>query len=114
MVSGLESGLKSGKFKSSAARCASGREGCRRQPTEEAPRQTTAIVENDARRDRLAVSEHVGLIAYEVLSAIHVCDQHPEMTVAGLLRRIRHRPKAASADGSAARNDGAPQQKSAG
>jgi hypothetical protein len=58
MVSGLESGLKSEKFKpraASAARCASSREGCRRQPTEEAPRQTTTIVENDARRDGLAI-----------------------------------------------------------
>jgi len=38
-----------------AARWASGREGGRRQPTEEAPRQTTTVVENDARRDCLAI-----------------------------------------------------------
>jgi hypothetical protein len=40
------------------ARRASGRKNGRRQPTEEAPWQTAAVVEHNARSDGLAISEH--------------------------------------------------------
>jgi hypothetical protein len=56
-----------------AARGASSREGSRRQPTEEAPGQPTAIVENDAARDGLAISEHSSDITHEVSKR----DMHP-------------------------------------
>jgi hypothetical protein len=49
-----------------AARRASGRQRGRRQPTEEALRQTPAIVENDAAGDCWLFREHLSHIAYEV------------------------------------------------
>jgi hypothetical protein len=61
MGSGLESGLKlDAKMQSraNAARQASGRKNGRCQPTEEAPGQTAAVVEDDAGSDGLAISEH--------------------------------------------------------
>jgi hypothetical protein len=45
---------------------ASSRESRRCQPAEEAPGQTAAVVENDARRDGLAIWKHSNLIAHEV------------------------------------------------
>src|SRR6266446_7165466 len=47
-----------------AARQPSSHESGRRQPAKEAPRQTTAVVENDARRGCLAIWKHSGLIAH--------------------------------------------------
>ena len=68
MMSGLEQGFESENAvaRRQAARRASSRESGRRQPAEEAPGQTTAIVENDARRDYLAISKHSNPIAHEV------------------------------------------------
>src|SRR5258708_39384254 len=57
---------KRGCARRHATRYASGRKCSRRQPTEEAPGQTTAVVENDARRSYLTISEHSGLIAHQV------------------------------------------------
>src|SRR5882724_5979053 len=50
-----------------AARRASSREAGRCQPTEEAPGQAAAIVENDARRDGLAISEHSSLLDHDTI-----------------------------------------------
>jgi hypothetical protein len=49
-----------------AARRASGRKRRCREPAEEAPGQTAAVVENDARHDGLAIWKHSSLIAHEV------------------------------------------------
>jgi len=69
MVSGLESGLKKEMqlraAKGGAGR-ASGRKRRRRQPTEEAPGQTPAVVEHDARREGLAIQKHFNLLAQRV------------------------------------------------
>jgi len=64
----LKAGFESENFwsRADAARRASGRKGCRRQPAEETPGQPTAVVENDAARDGLAMAEHGRLIAHEV------------------------------------------------
>jgi hypothetical protein len=60
MMSGLETGFESeNAFRArSAARWPSSRERSRRQPTEKAPGQPTAIVENHARRDCLVFPQH--------------------------------------------------------
>jgi hypothetical protein len=72
MVSGLESDFESenATARGEMRRRASSRKGRRRQPTEKAPRQATAVVEHDAGRDGLAILEHVGLIAHKILGAI--------------------------------------------
>jgi hypothetical protein len=64
----LEAGLKAENFwsRADAARRASGRKGCRRQPAEEAPGQPAAVVENDAARDGLAIAEHFNPIAHRL------------------------------------------------
>src|SRR6478609_2135520 len=69
MMSGLESGLKLEECdcaRRNAARQASSRESGRCQPAKEAPGQTAAVVENDARRDGLAISKHSKPIAREL------------------------------------------------
>jgi hypothetical protein len=72
----LKAGFESENFwsRASAARRASGRKGCRRQPAEETPGQPTAVVENDAARDGLAISGHAGFIARQVFRAIRLCN----------------------------------------
>jgi hypothetical protein len=68
MGSGLESGFESKNVNGArrqAARQASSRESCRRQPSEEAPGQTAAVVENDASGHDLAIWKHSNLIAHE-------------------------------------------------
>jgi hypothetical protein len=66
----LKAGFESENFwsRADAAHRASGRQGCRRQPAEETPGQPTAVVENDAARDGLAIAEHGRLIAHQVPS----------------------------------------------
>jgi len=50
-----------------AKRRASSRKRRCRQPAEEAPGQTAAVVENDAARDGLAIWNHSKFIAHELL-----------------------------------------------
>jgi hypothetical protein len=74
------------------ARRASSRKRSRRQPTEEAPGQTAAIVENDARRDDLAIWKHSSHIA----RVRRHCEERSDEAIqlfaeakTGLLRRKR-------------------------
>jgi hypothetical protein len=64
----LKAGFESDDFwsRADAAHRASGRQGCRRQPAEETPGQPTAVVENDAARDGLAIAEHFNPIAHRL------------------------------------------------
>jgi len=64
----LKAGFESENFwlRGNAAHRTSGRKGCRRQPAEETPGQPTAVVENDAARNGLAVCEHFNPIAHSL------------------------------------------------
>src|ERR1700737_1182575 len=62
--------MKKGKCncaRRNAARGASSRKRRRRQPTEEAPGQTAAVVENDARGDGLAIWKHFCPLAHDAI-----------------------------------------------